>query len=233
MNGKYEMKIVRFEEISSTNDYVKEQKKHGENLIVIAKRQTGGKGTKGRSFSSNEGGVYLTKLVFYKNFPAEKVFLVMARTAVAVCKTLESFGLNPVIKWANDVFVNGRKICGILIENSFSGKEISSSIIGVGLNVNNPLPEELSNIAISMREVMGERQDFDLVEQRLIENLNQPYEMSEYRSRVGYLNKEVTLIEGENSVRAIPLSVGDDGALTVSVDGVIRKVFAGEVSLLV
>ncbi len=233
MNGKYEMKIVRFEEISSTNDYVKEQKKYGENLIVIAKRQTGGKGTKGRSFSSNEGGVYLTKLVFYESFPAEKVFLVMARTAVAVCKTLESFGLNPVIKWANDVFVNGRKICGILIENSFSGKEISSSIIGVGLNVNNPLPEELSNIAISMREVFGSEQDFDLVEQRLIENLNQPYEMSEYRSRVGYLNKEVTLIEGGNSVRAIPLSVGDDGALTVSVDGEIRKVFAGEVSLLV
>ena len=70
MNGGYTMRIVRFEEISSTNDYVKEQKKYGENLIVIAKRQTGGRGTKGRSFSSNEGGVYLTKLVFYKNFPA-------------------------------------------------------------------------------------------------------------------------------------------------------------------
>ena len=233
MNKKYDMKIVRFEEISSTNDYVKEQKQQGENLIVIAKRQTGGKGTKGRSFSSNEGGVYLTKLVFYENFPAEKVFLVMARTAVAVCKTLESFGLNPVIKWANDVFVNGRKICGILIENSFSGKNISSSIIGVGLNVNNPLPEELTNIAISMREVFGVEQDFALVEQRLIENLNEPYEMEEYRSRVGYLNKEVTLIEGGKSSKAIPLSVGDDGALTVAVDGEIRKVFAGEVSLLV
>ena len=233
MNGKYQMKLVRFEEISSTNDYVKEQKKQGENLIVIAKRQTGGKGTKGRSFSSNEGGVYLTKLVFYKNFPAEKVFLVMARTAVAVCKTLESFALKPVIKWANDVFVNGRKICGILIENSFTGKNISSSIIGVGLNVNNYLPDELSSIAISMREALGEKQDFDLVEKRLIENLNEPYEMEEYRSRIGYLNKEITLIENGVSVRVIPLSVGDDGALTVSVNGEIRKVFAGEVSLLV
>ena len=233
MNGNYQMKIVRFEEISSTNDYVKEQKNKGENLIVIAKRQTGGKGTKGRSFSSNEGGVYLTKLVFYENFPADKVFLVMARTAVAVCKTLESFSLKPVIKWANDVFVNGRKICGILIENSFSGKNISSSVIGVGLNVNNVLPKELSSIAISMREIFGEEQDFDLVEKRLIENLSQPYEMEEYRSRVGYLNKEVTLIENGESTRAIPLSVGDDGALTVSVNGEIRKVFAGEVSLLV
>ena len=233
MNKKYQMKIVRFEEISSTNDYVKEQKKQGENLIVIAKRQTSGKGTKGRSFSSNEGGVYLTKLVFYENFPAEKVFLVMARTAVAVCKTLESFGLNPVIKWANDVFVNGRKICGILIENAFSGKNISSSIIGVGLNVNNSLPEELSNIAISMREALGCEQDFDLVEKRLIDNLNEPYDMEEYRKRIGFLNKEITLIENGVSSRVIPLSVGDDGALTVSVNGEIRKVFAGEVSLLV
>lgn len=233
MKKKYAMKIVRFEEISSTNDYAKEQKKAGENLIVLAKRQTGGKGTKGRSFSSNEGGVYLTKLVFYKDFPAAKAFLVMARTAVAVCKTLEEFGLSPVIKWANDVFVDNRKICGILIENSFSCSKISSSIIGVGLNVNNELPPELREIAISMREAVGREQDFSAVETRLIQNLNEPYDFLEYRERVGFLNREVTLVQGEKRACAIPLCVEEDGALTLSVDGEIKKVYAGEVSLLV
>lgn len=233
MNERYEMKIVRFDEIASTNDYAKEQRALGENLIILAKRQTGGKGTKGRSFSSNEGGVYLTKLVFYKNFPASNAFLIMARTAVAVCKTLETFGLNPVIKWANDVFVNGRKICGILIENSFSGKQIGSSIIGVGLNVNNQLPLELKEIAISMREVLGEEQNFSKVESELIKNLSEPYGFLEYQKRVGFLNREVTLVLGENRVSAKPLSVEEDGALTVLVDGEIKKVYAGEVSLLV
>ena len=233
MNERYEMKIVRFDEIASTNDYAKTQKSKGENLIILAKRQTGGKGTKGRSFSSNEGGVYLTKLVFYKNFPASNAFLIMARTAVAVCKTLESFGLTPVIKWANDVFVNGKKICGILIENSFSGKTIGSSIIGVGLNVNNQLPTELNDIAISMREALGVEQDFSKVEAELIKNLGEPYEFSEYQKRVGFLNREVTLVLGENKVSSIPLTVEEDGALQVSIGGEIRKVYAGEVSLLV
>ena len=59
--------------------------------------------------------------------------------------------LKPKIKWANDVFVANKKICGILIENIFSGNKISSSLIGVGLNVNNDLPEELNEIATTMR----------------------------------------------------------------------------------
>ena len=78
------MKRIHFEEIDSTNNYAKDRRKDKEDLIITAKRQTGGRGTKGRSFVSEEGGVYLTKLVFYDNFPADKVFLVMARTAVAV-----------------------------------------------------------------------------------------------------------------------------------------------------
>ena len=225
------MKIIRFEEIASTNEYAKTLKNLGENIIVIAKKQTGGKGTKGRSFSSNEGGVYLTKLCFYKNFLAKDAFLVMARTAVAVAKTLESFSLKPKIKWANDVFVRDRKICGILIENAFSGNKIASSIIGVGLNVNNDLPEELKEIATSMKKELGETLDFDEVEKRLIDNLNEPFSMEEYVQRVGYLNEEVTLLLGDKEVVALPLRVEKDGGLVVQIGDEEQKVYSGEVSL--
>lgn len=227
------MKILRFEEISSTNEFAKEKRLEREDLLILAKRQTGGKGTKGRSFSSNEGGVYLTKLVFYENFSAKDAFLIMARAAVAVCKTLEKFSLSPKIKWANDVFVADKKICGILIENVFSGNKISSSVIGVGLNVNNLLPDELKEIATTMREQAGKELDFSAVESALIENLNKNFSMEEYLSRVGYLNEEVCLRIGETLIPATPVCVEKDGALVVEIGGEKRRVFSGEVSLLV
>lgn len=227
------MKILRFEEISSTNEFAKEKRLEREDLLILAKRQTGGKGTKGRSFSSNEGGVYLTKLVFYENFPAKDAFLIMARAAVAVCKTLEKFSLSPKIKWANDVFVADKKICGILIENVFSGNKISSSVIGVGLNVNNLLPDDLKEIATTMREQAGKELDFSAVESALIENLNKNFSMEEYLSRVGYLNEEVCLRIGETLIPATPVCVEKDGALVVEIGGEKRRVFSGEVSLLV
>ncbi len=227
------MKVVRFEKIGSTNDYAKEMQKYGKDLLIIAKSQTGGKGTKGRSFSSNEGGVYLTKLVFYKDFLAKDAFLVMARTAVAVCKTLECFSLSPKIKWANDVFVEDKKICGILIENVFSGNKLSSSIIGVGLNVNNELPSELVEIATTIKAVKGKELELEQVESKLISYLDEAFSMNEYLERVGYLNEEVTLKIGEKCVPATPVCVEEDGGLIVEIDGKREKVFSGEVSLAV
>lgn len=225
------MKIIRFDEIGSTSDYAKELIAKNENVVVIATKQTGGKGTKGRSFSSNDGGVYLTKLCFYDNFFAKDAFLVMARTAVAVCKTLEDFDLKPKIKWANDVFVANKKICGILIENIFFGNKISSSLIGVGLNVNNDLPEELNEIATTMRLQKREIVDFQAVESKLLGYLNEKFSMDEYIKRVGYLNEEVTLLSGEEELTATLLRVEKDGGLVVkTVDGE-RKVFSGEISI--
>ena len=113
MNAKKEVVWQRFDEIDSTNEYAKTKRQEGKDLIVTAKRQIGGRGTKGRSFSSEEGGVYLTKLSFYDNFPAKEAFKIMAQAAVAVCETLQYYGLQPKIKWVNDVYVNDKKICGI------------------------------------------------------------------------------------------------------------------------
>lgn len=134
------MKRIDLKETTSTNEVAKSLRERGENLVVTAFRQTGGKGTKGRSFSSAAGGVYFTRLTFYENFPASDAFLIMASASVAVCRTLEKYGFEAEIKWPNDVYVHGKKICGILIENTFSGNKISCSVVGIGLNVNNELP---------------------------------------------------------------------------------------------
>ena len=226
-------KILYFEELSSTNDYAKTLLRDKENVFIIAKKQTGGRGTKGRAFDSSEGGIYLTSLTFYADFPAKDAFLIMARTAVAVCKTLEEFSLSPVIKWANDVYVSNKKICGILIENVFLGNRISSSIVGVGLNVNNALPDSLREIATTMRQELVREEDVKKVEETLLKYLLEPFTMEEYTKRIGYLNQPLMLTMNEKIFPALALRVEEDGGLIVLMDGEEKKVYSGEVSLSV
>ena len=230
MNG---YKIEKYDCISSTNDYIKTKREERENLIVVAREQTKGRGTKGRSFSSSQGGVYLSKLTFYKDFSAKNAFLIMAGAAVAVCKTLQTFGLQPKIKWANDVFVDNKKICGILIENVFSGNRVDSSIVGVGLNVCNALPVELNDIATTMQESAQKTFAVEEVEKTLIAFLSQEHTMQEYRSFLTFLGEEKTLIVGEEEKKATLLSVDDDGALWVGIEGKKEKFYSAEVSLRV
>lgn len=227
------MKILRFKELESTQTYAKSLIPSGLPVTVVADKQTGGKGTKNRSFSSDVGGVYLTKLIFYDRFPAKNAFLVMASAAVAVCKTLESFGIKPKIKWANDIFVNDKKICGILTENGFSSNTLKYSLVGIGLNVNNVLPEELKEIGITIKEATGREFSVDEVTKKLVSELNRVSEMDEYLKRLGYMNEFATLIQGERSVKVKLLSVEKTGELVVEGDGKTRKVATGEVSLRV
>ncbi len=223
-------RIIRLEDVDSTNEYAKAKRAEGENLLILAKRQTAGKGTKGRSFSSEEGGVYLSTLTFYKSFPSQNAFEIMTGAAVAVCRTLKGYGFSPQIKWANDIFVDGKKIGGILIENSLCGGEIASSVVGIGLNVNNLLPVALTDIATSMRLARGREFAEEEVAERLIEELQRGATIEEYRSFLGYVGEPVLLDSGE---RAVLLGVTDRGELLVEEGEKIRKIYAGEVSIRV
>lgn len=236
MNRKNRVKRIALKEVDSTNEYAKflrektQDKKR--NIIITAKRQTLGRGTKGRSFSSQKGGVYLTYLRYFQGFEAKRAFEIMASAAVAVCKTLESFGLSPVIKWANDVHVNGKKISGILTENSFGGNQVQNSIVGIGLNVNNELEKELHAIATTMREAMGKKVDLRKVIKRLMDNLQSPFFMDEYLSRLGYMGRRVELVFGDERVPATLLSVDTEGVLTAEVGGEERRFSAAEISVI-
>ena len=223
---------LAFKELPSTNDYAKEKRVDGKDLIVTAKRQTGGRGTKGRSFSSNVGGVYLTSLRFYQDFPARRAFEVMASAAVAVCKTLESFGVTPVIKWANDIHVNGKKICGILTENTFSGENLRCAVIGIGINVRNALPDELTRIATTLCKEKSKRISVRKVTKRLIKNLSVLYPVEEYLARLGYMGRSVELVLGDERVPATLLSVDKEGGVWVEMNGESKRFTAAEVSVV-
>lgn len=219
------MKTIIFDEISSTNEY-SETHDFSEDTVVIAKRQTGGKGTKGRSFSSCEGGVYLSLVRLYP-CKTDNAFSIMVASCMAVVRTLESYGVCPKIKWANDVYVNGKKICGILIKNSFEGENVKKSITGIGVNVNNDLPDELSDIAVNLKSIVGEV-DTEEFAKRLVENLYGKYGIEEYKSYNMVLGKEITVINGEKSYKAVAKDISDGGNLILE-NG--EKLSYGEISV--
>ena len=155
----------------------------------------------------------------------------MARAATSVCAVLKTYGLQPFIKWPNDVYVNGKKICGILIENTFSGNKISSSIVGIGVNICNKLPEELLNIATTVERETGKIFSVEDATERLIAELSKQKTMEEYLSFVGYMGQEADLIFGDERVHGRLVSVDCEGGLIVEIDGKQRRLTAAEVSV--
>lgn len=219
------MKTTIFDTLPSTNDYC-ETREFGEDTAIIAREQTGGKGTKGRSFSSPRGGVYLS-LVRYYPCKAENSFSLMIASCMAVVKTLELYGVSAGVKWPNDVFFNGKKICGILIKNSFEGENVKKSITGIGVNVNNDIPKDLADIAINLKSIVGEV-DIDEFYKRLIENLYADYSVDEYRSRNIVLGKEITVIKNGESRKAVAEDVAANGSLVLKGG---ERLFYGEVTI--
>lgn len=249
MNKNEKIKIKKYGVIKSTQLIAKELIARGENTIVSAVRQSGGMGTKGRSFSAEKGGVYLSTLFFYRGFNAENAFLIMAGTCAAVCKAIEEGGLTPKIKWPNDVYVGGKKICGILTENVFSaahdGKCDVSSVCGIGLNVNNELPESLLEIATSVCAQKGKTESVKAWRKRLIAQLIEMYFaiekggekeredlFAEYEKYFGFVGENVLVSTEDGQHIARVLGVDRRGMLIAKSGGTERKYAVGEVTKL-
>ncbi len=226
------MKLELLEEVDSTNLYARRYLETGESVVVCARRQTGGRGTKGRSFLSGEGGVYLTRVFFPENFPADRLFLATENAAVAVCKTAEDYGLSPRIKWPNDVLIGGKKLAGILIENVVRGSFLYASLIGIGLNVSNDLTA-LGGIAVSLNEATGRKLDVEEVRDKLIFHLDMFDHTAEYRERAAFLGKEIMVTEGTRRYSARALDVLPDGRLQIETEDGMRALSAAEIGIRV
>lgn len=221
------MRIEYLKEVSSTNDYIRRYLDGGEDVIVCAERQSAGRGTKGRSFLSEKGGVYLTALTFPKDLPACEAFTVMTHAAVSVCRTVASFGAVPEIKWPNDILVGGRKIAGILIENMLSGEFVRASVVGIGLNVSNDLTG-LSGIATRLSDHAAAT--VFAARERLIEAYGRESDLCEYLSFVRFLGRTVTVKEGDKEYLARAKAILPDGRLEIEADGT-RALSAAEISI--
>jgi len=208
------MKIIILDEVTSTNDYVRRYIEGGETVAVAAKKQTKGRGTKGRSFISDEGGLYVSILRFYDNLKAENAYSIISDTAVAVVKTLSAFGVETKIKWPNDIYYKGKKMCGILTESMIYGDGIVYSVTGIGINVNNEIAPEIADIAVSAKQAAGKDLPIDRVLATLLYNLEQKQEAGLYARYSCVLGRRIAVVcpSGE-AFEAVADAILPDGRL--------------------
>src|SRR5262245_10290190 len=163
--------IHHFTAIDSTNDQLKRMVEAPEFTCVVADRQTAGKGRHGRSWHSAEGdGLYLSVLL-YPQGPPEKITSLSLMAGIAVAEVLIALDVPFVdIKWPNDVLVNERKVCGILVEGTSSNADRYRIILGIGVNLNHrSFPEKLSRTATSLLIETGNPVDLERFCEQLLE----------------------------------------------------------------
>ncbi|MEM4312315.1 MAG: biotin--[acetyl-CoA-carboxylase] ligase [Nitrososphaerales archaeon] len=149
------LSFLYFNEVDSTQDLAIELYKEGhrEGTVIIAKKQRKGRGRYGKVWYSPEGGLYLSLILEPKN--KENLPLIALIACKAVKKALEyRFRLKLRIKFPNDLLYKDKKLAGFLLESSFKGEELEYCILGIGLNVNNSIPQEIEKEAISLKQIL-------------------------------------------------------------------------------
>lgn len=232
-----DFKIERFPLLDSTSSYLKRLADEGaeEGLVIVADAQTKGRGRRGKSFFSPEGtGLYMSFLLRPK-IPADETLFITTATATALSLAIEElYKKSALIKWVNDVYVDGKKVAGILTEASFSGKgELDYVVVGVGVNLTTKFfPDEIKDIATSL----GEDKKEELLSLFLSE-FSKIYEafpsrdyFKEYKRRSFIIGMEIEIL-GEEKRFGKALDIDDDCRLEVMLENG-EKVFlsSGEVS---
>jgi len=207
---------------------------HG--AVAIAEEQAAGRGRFGRRWVSPAGNnLYLTLVL--RPDVARLRMLAMA-APLAVCRAVEAVtALQPMIKWPNDVQVGGRKLAGILIESELSGAEVAHALVGIGLNVNDPVADpEIAQIATSLARESGHDVSREFVLAALLNEMEALYESGDvydgWRERVVTLGQDVRLAFQDEVYAGVAEDVDAEGSLLLRTsDGRLLTFEAGEVSL--
>ena len=239
------LNITIFNELDSTNNYLKKLGSQGEKntQLVIALSQTSGRGRMGRSFYSPNGtGIYFS-LLLHPKFSVEKSLFLTVMAAVSVAETVMKYNKNDVkIKWVNDVYIDGKKVCGILTEGAInSNKMLQYAVVGIGINViapENGFPDDIKDIATAI--FPGNTED-NIKEKIVADVVNRFFTMfniedkdyiRRYKEYSYLTGKEINIISGDNTRPATVIDITDDCHLLVkNENGEIEEISSGDVSV--
>lgn len=163
--------LIRVEETNSTNNYLQalcDERKVEEFTTVVADFQTSGRGQRGNSWESEPGENLLFSFVVFPEFlEARRQFLLSQIVSLAIKEELDNYVADISIKWPNDIYWREKKICGMLIENDLMGRNISQSIAGIGININQKAFYSPAPNPVSLRQITGKQ--YDILE--ILENV--------------------------------------------------------------
>ena len=229
------MKFLKFNEIDSTNNYMKENISSFENYdIVSAKIQTSGRGRRGNTWLSSEGMALFSFLL-----KPEKALSIIETTKLPLLAGISTLSALKKIKdgaysfkWTNDVFLSGKKLCGILIE-----RVKDDFVIGIGINVANKIPDDIKNIAISMESnydieklILKVVEEFSVYYKRFLEG-----KWSEIIEEINSYNflkdKKIKVHIGNKIFEGIAKNVVEDGRIQIEMNGEIKLFSVGEIKI--
>jgi len=237
-------KIFYFKTIDSTNIYAKKLAKNGveEGTIVVSEIQNSGRGRKNRSWSSPKGGLWFS-VILYPNIQPQKAMLITMASSVAVAQgIIETTGLTPVIKWPNDLLIDNKKVCGILTELDAEMDKINYSVVGIGINVNNEIDDNIKDTATSLSQQTKANISRVKLIKSIIKNFDKNYSKlinkdytsirKNWFSCSNIIGKRVQITDEKSVVEGIVTDVDDNGCLIVNTSKETVRVVSGDLTIL-
>lgn len=230
--------IEHREEVTSTNTLLKQMPRQGDFDVLIADRQTAGRGRMGRSFFSPDTGLYLsiryTPKFSLTDMPKCSVSVATA-TALAI---REITGVKTEIKWVNDLYRDGKKVCGILSESVIDGNS-ADIITGIGINLyTQNFPDNIAKNATSLYDTPQPETVKKALTEALLQNLEQRLDLSRfdedlayYREHAYLTGKQVVLWQNGTQTEATVMGIADNGGLEVEANGIRTVIISGDVTV--
>lgn len=224
--------ILYFDELSSTNTKALELSstnlKNG--TIILTDNQTIGRGRRDNKWSSCPDKSLTFSIVLYPDCPIDQLNRYSIITGLAVSDALNQIGLSPNLKWPNDILINKKKICGILIESKLSGKSIKTLVIGIGINVNesaSDFPGELQNISTSIKIENNQNQKREQILASIANRLKlRLYKLDDFDNQINeweqlcsHINSEVSFHNNGVAIIGVFKGLSNSGAARVIIDG--------------
>lgn len=239
-------KFFTFETIDSTNNCARALAGcwAQEGTVVLAEEQTAGRGRQGRSWFTNPQENLTFSIILRPKLPPDAINLLPLLSAVAIAEAIEAeTGLKPQCKWPNDILINGKKACGILLEGSVKSDSVEYVVLGIGINVNQTVfPNDLAQRATSLCTEAGKSFDRVRLFQAVLRALDDRYRtvmksgfegiLPEWKSRSAMMERPITVSENGNEFSGVVKGIAPDGALIVASAGTERTLYAGDVTII-
>lgn len=224
--------VIVFDSVNSTNIYAEKIAAEYENPILIAaEKQTDGRGRNGKTFFSPDTGLYLS-LVTHPKSDFFSLTTITCGTAVAVCRAIEKLTeLKPQIKWVNDIYIDNKKVSGILCHALGGNGKVEHLITGIGINIyTKDFPDEIKNTAGSLNVQIDRNQlTAEIVNQ--IMKLSENDYMDEYRTKSCVIGKEITYFIDGIAYNGKAVDVDENGGLVVINDDKKITLTGGEITV--
>lgn len=237
--------FIYAKEIESTNSFLmdKNSGQHKNGTVVLAEKQTKGRGRKDRTwYSAPESNLTFSILLLKDKILFQNVNLINFAASLSVAVSIENlFQIRANLKWPNDVLLNGKKTSGILIESSSQGSKLERVVVGIGVNVNqNSFQGQFNFPPTSIRIETGKTVEREKLLAEILNNFEIYLEriktdkkglMDDWKSRCKMIGEKISVIEDDKEIFGIFDDVDDDGFLLLKVKDKINKIHFGDVSV--